>query len=177
MTPKHRSLTREGLIACGQNPGKASPKNPWTKTGVVAGNVQEYIAQKDPVAAAEMRLEADPDGLTLDAQCVIDGTLHPDQAGEEVLQNLFEYNSKFARSRIAFEKAEFDERIASGNATLEDRLRLEENGDPRVEALKAKQDAANARAKRDQETINAAMAMQSKEAARQELLAMNGGVG
>ena len=177
MTPKQRVLTRDGLIACGQDPGKASDKNPWTKTGVVARNVQDWIAQKDPVEAANMRLDAKPDGLTLDAQCVLDGTLNADQAGEEVMQNLFEYNSKFARSRIAFEKAEFDERITSGNATLEDRLRMEENGDPRIEELKAKDAALRDRANRDQETINAAMAMQSKEAARQELIAINGGIG
>ena len=177
MTPKQRALTREALIAFGQNPGKASDKNPWTKTGVVAGNVQGWIAQKDPVAAAEMRLEANPDGLCLDAQCVLDGTLNAEQVGDDVMQNLFEFNSKFTKAFISQQQAQLDERITSGNPTLEERLQLQQNGDPRFKELKAKEDAAKARAKRDQETMNAALAMQSTEKARQSLLAANGGIG
>ena len=112
-----------------------------------------------------------------DAQCEIDGTLNPNDVSDAVLQNLFEYSSKYTKALISQQQSVNDERIASGNATFTDRLQLEQNGDPRFEELKAKEDAARAQAKRDRETINAAMAMQSKEAARQELLSMNGGVG
>ena len=139
--------------------------------------MQEWIAKNHPVEAAELRFEANPEGLTNDAQCVIDGTLNPNDVSDAVLQNLFEYSSKYTKALISQQQSVNDERIASGNATFTDRLQLEQNGDPRFEELKATQDAARAQAKRDRETINAAMAMQSKEAARQELLSMNGGVG
>ena len=176
MTPKQRALTREALIACGQNSSKASDANPWTKKGLVAATVQEWIGRRDPVEAANMRLEANPAGLTLDAQCVLDGTLHPDQVGAEVMQNLFEYNSRFAKKLINNQTVQADERIASGNATFTDRIQMEDSEDPRLAAIKEKDAADKKRAKQDRETINGAMLMQSRERARQELIAMNGGM-
>jgi hypothetical protein len=170
MTPKHRSIVREGWQAIGQK-GSATNANPFSKTGVVAGVLQDWIAQNYPIEAAEMRLEHNPDGLTMDAQCVVDGTLKPDEASEEVWQNLFKYNAKYARQLIAQQKADVDQRIDSGKATLADMIQLEESGDPRAEQLKSQQDAAKAKRQKDQAVADAALQMQSAEQARNQLKA------
>ena len=170
MTPKHRSIVREGWQALGQK-GSASNANPFSKSGIVAGTLQEWIGQNHPVEAAEMRLEANPEGLTNDAQCVLDGTLNPDDVSDDVLQNLFEYNGKYAKRLIQQEKALVDQRINSGNATLMDRMQLEATDDPRAEEIKARDDAARSKAKQDQATVNASLRMQSLEQSRNQLKA------
>ena len=170
MTPKHRSIVREGWQAIGQK-GSASNANPFSKTGVVAGSMQEWIALNYPVEAAEMRLENNPDGLTMDAQCVLDGTLNPDEASDEVLQNLFDYNGKFAKHLIAQQKTAANQRIESGQPTMADMIRLEETGDPRVEELRAQQDAAKAQQKKDRQLAEASLRMQSAEQSRNQLKA------
>ena len=170
MTPKHRSIVREAWLQTGQK-GSAQPVNPFSKTGPVAGFMQEWIGKNYPVEAAEMRLENNPDGLCLDAQCVIDGTLDPEIASDDVMRNLFEYNPKYTRHLISQEKAAFDQRISSGESTLSDMLTLQAQGDPRGDELKAEADAARAKAKENQASLEASLRMQSAEQARNELKA------
>ena len=170
MTPKHRLIVREAWLQSGQK-GSAQPVNSFSKTGAVAGFMQEWIGKNYPVEAAEMRLENNPDGLCLDAQCVIDGTLNPEIASDEVMRNLFEYNPKYTRHLISQEKAAFDQRISSGESTLSDMLTLQAQGDPRGDELKAEADAARAKAKENQASLEASLRMQSAEQARNELKA------
>ena len=133
--------------------------------------MQEWIGKNYPVEAAEMRLENNPVGLCLDAQCVIDGTLDPEIASDDVMRNLFEYNPKYTRHLISQEKAAFDQRISSGESTLSDMLTLQAQGDPRGDELKAEADAARAKAKENQASLEASLRMQSAEQARNELKA------
>ena len=133
--------------------------------------MQEWIGKNYPVEAAEMRLENNPDGLCLDAQCVIDGTLDPEIASDEVMRNLFEYNAKYAKHLISQEKAAFEQRISSGESTLSDMLTLQAQGDPRGDELKAEANAARAKAKENQASLEASLRMQSAEQARNELKA------
>ena len=133
--------------------------------------MQEWIGKNYPVEAAEMRLDNNPDGLCLDAQCVIDGTLDPEIASDDVMRNLFEYNPKYTRHLISQEKAAFDQRISSGESTLSDMLTLQVQGNPRGDELKAGVDAARAKAKENQASLEASLRMQSAEQARNELKA------
>ena len=133
--------------------------------------MQEWIGKNYPVEAAEMRLENNPDGLCLDAQCVLDGTLNPEQASPEVMQNLFDFSPKFTKHLINQEKAAFDDRIASGKASMTDLIQLEEAGDPRAAELQAAAEKQRADHKVSQATVEASMAMQSREQARTQLRA------
>ena len=170
MTPKHRSIVREAWLQAGQK-GSAQPANPFSKTGAVAGFMQEWIGKNYPVEAAEMRLENNPDGLCLDAQCVIDGTFDPEIASDDVMRNLFEYSPKYTRHLISQEKAAFDQRVSPGEVSIDEMLMLQAQGDPRGDELKAEADAARAKAKENQASLEASLLMQSAEQARHELKA------
>ncbi|KZR80700.1 hypothetical protein MITS9509_03541 [Synechococcus sp. MIT S9509] len=168
MTPEDRKIVREALLAAGKDPSTASNANPWSKTGAVAMFVQDFIGKNHPVRAAHMRREHNPDGLSLDAQCVLDKTLNPEEVLPEVLQNLYEFEPKYTKHLINQQKAAFDARVASGDISMGELIQLEEAGDPRAAELQSKAEAQRAQQKANQATAEAALAMQSREQTRQQ---------
>ena len=170
MTPNHRSIIREGWQALGLK-GSAANANPFTKKGVVAASMQDWIAKNYPVEAAEMRFDANPEGLTNDAQCVIDGTVDPNEVLDAVLQNLFEFNGKFAKHLIAQENAARNQRIETGKASLTEMMQLQVDGDPRGDAMQAELQKKQAAHKQNRKNLAVGERMQSRERAQQELKA------